>query len=428
MLASSDNILRFEKPEHSAAPDNFLTRSLRPWFRVGTPRFRIAIEAIVLFLLVAFLAVWFWTPYLVRDYINNALKDLPDYTGRVEWVRVHPITCSLDIYDLHMERKGQDIPVHFFRSPRWNISLQWRELLHGVARASVQIFDPKVNLVNGPSSDQSQTGISGVWIDAVKALIPWRVNQVIISNGDVHFLDFHADPQVDLEMDKLNVDANNMSNAEKLKVPLPATIKITGDPLLSGYFEMNLSVNFDEKYATFTQTFKMEHVPAVGANSALQKYLKVRVKSGEIGLYSEIAGDKGIYNGYAKPFFNNLEFEPKPSDEGNIGSVWSGVLNTVKGIFEDDKHVIATTTPITGRVDDPQVNAIAAITGVLWNAYIQSLRPGFNSTLAPPQPTDTVTTPKSAQTENETQQPSPAAKKPLSEVKAKAAVTPPVNK
>jgi hypothetical protein len=57
----------------------------------------------------------------------------------------------------------------------------------------------------------------------------------------------------------------------------------------------------------------------------------------------------------------------------------------------------------------------------LWNAYIQALRPGFDPTHAPPPPTDTVTTPKSDQTAAEATQPSPADKKPLDEVKQKAA-------
>ena len=177
-----------------------------------------------------------------------------------------------------------------------------------------------------------------------------------------------------------------MSNSEKLKVPLPATIKISANPLLTGKFVMEMAINFDEKYATFTQTFKMEHVPAVGANSALQKYLKVRVKSGDIGLYSELTGDKGVYHGYVKPFFNNLEFEPKPSDEGNLGAIWAGVLNTVKGLFENDDKVIATQTEISGRVNQPAIDTWGAIAGVLWNAYIEALRPGFDPNRTPPKP------------------------------------------
>ena len=380
-------------------------------FRWGTPRVRIVVESILLGLAILLLGLWFYAPYFVRDYINRGLSGLPDYTGRVEWVRLHPLTASIDIYDFHIDKRGADIPVHYFYSPRWYVSLQWSELLHGVARASVTIFDPKVNLVAGPSSGQSQFGISGVWIDAIKALIPWRVNQIQIHRGDIHFLDFHADPQVDLEVSQLEINADNMSNARKLKVPLPATIRMTAKPLVTGDFEMDLAVNFDEHYATFTQTFRMEHVPAVGANSALQKYLKVRVKSGEIGLYSQLTGDKGVYHGYVKPFFYHLVFEPKPSDQGNPGAIWSGVLNTVKGLFENDKQTIATQSEISGRVDQPHIDVLGAIAGVLWNAYIEALRPGFDPEHAPPQPTDTVTTPQSPDTQKEAAEPSPAEKK-----------------
>ena len=404
--ALKDDHARTAEPLHSEPP-----RSEGPrWTRWASTLTRVIVESVVLFLTIVFLFVWFAAPYYVRDYINRGLSGLPDYTGRVEWVRLHPLTASIDVYDFHIDKKGNDIPVHFFYSPRWNVSLQWSEIFRGVERASVKIFNPRVNLVTGPSSDQSQIGISGLWVDAIKALIPWRVNQLRISDGDIHFLDFHADTKVDLELNKLEFDAENMSNTKKLKVPLPATIKITARPLLTGTFEMNMAINFDEKYATFTQNFRMEHVPAVGANSALQKYLKVRVKSGDIGLYSELTGDKGVYHGYVKPFFNNLVFEPKPADEGNLGAIWSGVLNTVKGLFENDNKVVATQAEITGRVDQPQIDTLSAIGGVLWNAYIEALRPGFDPTHAPPPPTDTVTTPKSNETQAEAAQPSPAEK------------------
>ena len=399
-------------------------RGMDRWFSFSTRRVRITLEVLLLVLAIAGTVVWFGAPYFVRDYINRGFQNLPDYTGRVEWVRIHPITASIDVYDFHIDKKDSNIPVHFFYSPRWNVSLQWREIVHGVFRASVGIYYPKVNIVNGPSSGSSQVGISGVWVDAIRALIPWRVNQLYIVNGDAHFLDFHADPQVDLECNHLNMEADNMANAQKLKTPLPATIKITANPLLTGYFEMNMAVNFDEKYATFTQDFKMEHVPAVGANSALQQYLKVRVKSGDIGLYCQLSGDKGNYRGYVKPFFNHLEFEPKPSDKGTLGAVWAGVLNTVKSVFEDDKHVIATQAPISGRIDEPAIDSWTAFVGVLWNAWIQSLKPGFDPDAQPPTPTDTVTTPKSDQTEKESQQQSPAEKPTIDQVKAKAAATP----
>jgi hypothetical protein len=389
----------------------FRSQAIRPWLRFGDKRTRITVESILLGLAVVLAVVWFSTPYFVRDYINRGLSGLPEYTGRVERVRIHPWTASIDIYDVHLDKKTGEIPGHAFYSPRWNISLQWSQVSHGVQRASVTIFDPQINLVASPdSSEQSQIFIGKVWLDAIKELIPWRVNQVTIHQGDIHFLDFQAHPQIDLELSDFEVAADNMSNSKGLKVPLPATVKISGRPLLTGTFEMNLAVNFDEQFATFTQNFRMEHVPAVGVNAILQKYLKVRVKSGEIGLYSELNSDKGVYHGYVKPFFYKLEFEPKPADEGNPGAIWSGVLNTVKGLFENDKQVIATQSEISGRVDQLHVDAVSAIAGILGNAYLEALRTGFDPTHAPVKPTDTVTTPSSVSTEKEATLPSPAEK------------------
>ncbi len=412
--------IRFTPEEEPTPRHSAVGRAMNRWFSFSTHRVRITLEVILLVLAISGVVVWFGAPYFVRDYINRSFQNLPDYTGRVEWVRIHPITASIDVYDFHIDKKDSNIPVHFLYSPRWHVALQWHEIINGVFRAAVGIYNPQVNIVNGPSTGSSQVGISGVWVDAIRALIPWRVNQLYIVDGDAHFLDFHADPQVDLECSQINMEADNMANAEKLKTALPATIKITANPLLTGFFRMDMAVNFDEKYATFKQDFKMEHVPAVGANSALQQYLKVRVKSGEIGLYCQLTGDKGNYNGYVKPFFDRLEFEPKPSDKGNIGAVWSGVLNTVKGIFEDDRHVIATQAPISGRIDQPAISAWTAFIGVLANAWIESLKPGFDPGAQPPTPTDTVTTPKSDETAKEAQQQSPAEKPSLDQVKAKA--------
>jgi hypothetical protein len=369
------------------------------WALSINQRVRIVIETLLLLLALACVFVWFYAPYFARDYINKKFQGLPGYTGRVEWVRFHPLTASLDVYDFHIDKAN--VPVHYFYSPRWHISLQWSEIVHGVFRSSVTIFSPQVNLVAGPEKSQSQLGISGIWIDVIKQLIPFRVNQIHMHDGDIHFLDFHADPKVDLEIAHLELAAENMSNSKKVKVPLPATVKITARPLKTGTFEMDMAINFDEKYATFTQNFKMEHVPAIGANSALQKYAKVQVVRGEIGLYSQLTGDKGIYHGYAKPFFTDLEFAPNPKDKGGPGAIWAGVVNTVKGVFENDQKVIATEADISGRVDQPKVDALSVIAGVLWNAWIQSLASGFDPSKSPPKPTDTVTTPKSAETQQE---------------------------
>jgi hypothetical protein len=133
----------------------------------------------------------------------------------------------------------------------------------------------------------------------------------------------------------------------------------------------------------------MEHVPAAGANAVLQKSLKAWVKSGEIGFESELVSDKGIYHGYVRPFCDQMEFEPKPSDEGTPGAIWSGVLNTANGLFENDRHVISSEREISGRLDQPHADDLSAFAGVLWNACLEALRPGFDPDRRSPLPTRT---------------------------------------
>jgi hypothetical protein len=404
LLPKTDHIVEPRISRRTSWPQAF-----DPWLRFGNERARITGLSILLGVTILLAVVWFSAPYFARDYINRGLSGLPDYTGRVERVRIHPWNVSLDLYDVHLDKRTGNIPVHFFYAPRWNVSLQWSQVFHGVERASVTIFDPQFNLVEGPSPEESQMSISQVWFDAIKALIPWRVNQVRIHRGEIHYLDFHADPPVDLEVNQLEYAAENMSNSEGLKVPLPSTVKITARPLLTGTFTMNLAVNFDEQYATFTQDIRMEQVPAAAANAVLQNVLKVRVKSGEIGLDSQMTSDKGIYHGYVKPFFSRLEFEPKPGDEGNPGAIWSGILNAATGLFANDNQVIARQRQISGRLDRPHVDAISAITAALEKACIEALRPGFGLEYSPTSPTDTVTSTFSAKTENKAALLSPAA-------------------
>ena len=354
------------------------SQAIRPSRKVENKRARLALKSVALGLAVILAIVWFSASYFVRNYINRNLSGLPDYTGRVRSVRIHPLTLSLDLYDVRLDKKTGKIPVPFYFSPHWNISLQWSQLLHGAARASVTISDPQINLVAGPSPEQSQVSISNVWLDAIKQMVPWRVNQIRIHHGEVHYRDFQANPPVDLEMGDIDVDAENMSNSKGLTIPLPSTMTVSARPLRTGTLTMNLAVNFDEPFATFTQSLHVEHVPADGANAVLQKSLKAWVKSGEIGFESELVSNKGIYHGYVRPFCTQMEFEPKPSDKGNPGAIWSGLLNTANGLFENDRHVISSQREISGRLDQPHVDAISAFAGIQWNACIEALRPGFD--------------------------------------------------
>ncbi|HEY3913503.1 MAG TPA: hypothetical protein VGN61_03365, partial [Verrucomicrobiae bacterium] len=163
------------------------------WRRISRGvRWAIIIIAVVL------VAVRLALPYAIKSYVNNRLRQLPDYTGNVRTIDVHLLRGAYKILDLNIEKKSADKPpVPFFSSPDIDLSLQWRELFHGSAVGQVLLTRPKVNFVGGEAG-QSQLGTNQPWESTFTSLYPFRINKFEIDDGDIHFHNFQKSLPVDV--------------------------------------------------------------------------------------------------------------------------------------------------------------------------------------------------------------------------------------
>jgi len=341
---------------------------------------------IALILLVAFLAVWYLTPIYLLKFLNAKGDSLPDYHLHIEQVQINPWNCSLDLNDLVLKKKSNKIPVPFFTCPRVHIATQWEEILHWSLRSRITITKPVVNFVNGPTEDTSQTALEPEWVTAVKQLVPLRINRFTVVDGDIHYYDFHADPEINMEMTDVELSLDNLTNSKHLSTLMPTTAEMTGRPFKRGRLNVHLACNTDLKQPTFAEKIALENIPAPALNSFLAKYGSVYAKTGNLAFYSEMVSAKGGYNGYAKPFFQDLVFEPMPKDRGGLAEIWSALVNGVKDIFENDQDAVATTIPISGRYTDPDVDFWSAAFGVIENAWFQALSHGFKTPEIAPDP------------------------------------------
>jgi hypothetical protein len=341
---------------------------------------------VALVLLVAFLAVWYSTPYFLRDYLNKKGEGLPDYRLHINWVQINPLPCSLDIEDVTLVKMSDKIPVPFFSCPRVHVALQWRAILHGNLRSWIALTHPIVNFVQGPTDDTSQVVLEPAWVTQVKKMVPLSINRFTIDNGVIHFYDFHADPQIDLMMDQLNLSLDNLTNSNHSKELMPSTAYLTGRPFGIGVLEARFALNVDLKQPTFAEKVKLEKVPAPELNSFLAKYGSVYAKSGTIAFYTEMVSAKGSFNGYIKPFFQNLQFEPVPKDRNGLAALWASMVNGMKDLLENDDHAVATNVPISGNYSDPDINFWSAAFGLVKNAFFQALSHGFNHPEITPAP------------------------------------------
>jgi hypothetical protein len=361
-------------------------RALRPVARLAQ---KIGQRALIVLcvLLVLFLVVWYTTPYVLRDYLNKRGAELPDYHLNINWVEIHPWNCSLDLIDLTLAKKANIIPVPFYRGPQVHIALQWSRVIHLDFLSSITCVRPVVNFVNGPTPETSQTILEPAWVQTVKQMVPLRINRFQVIGGDLHYYDFQAQPEINLEMSHLELVADNLVNATHSKSEFPTTVVLSGDPFLVGRLNAELAANVDNKQPTFSEKLRLTNIPAIGLNSFLAKYGSVYAKSGTLDFYTEMVSRDGHFDGYVKPYFQNLAFAPVPKDRGTLAAIWSGIANGVKDIFTNDEGVVATEVPVHGSYTDPDADIFAAAFGVVKNAYFEALAKGFNQPELAPSPT-----------------------------------------
>lgn len=264
--------------------------------------------------------------------------------------------------------------------------MQWRTLLHGNFRSSISLTRPVVNFVQGPTPATTQIVLQPAWVDAVEKLVPSRINRFSMTGGVIHFYDFHADPQIDMVLDQLELSLDNLTNSNHSKDLMPTTAVLTGRPFRVGKLDIRLAVNVDLKQPTFAEKVKLEDIPAPALNAFLAKYGSVYAKGGELAFYTEMVSDKGNFNGYIKPFFQDLKFEPVPKDRHGLAAIWASLVNGAKDLLENKQDTVATKIPISGQYSDPDIGFWSAAFGLLRNAYLEALAQGFSTPQIAPAP------------------------------------------
>ena len=334
--------------------------------------------------LLVFLGIWYSTPYFLRHFLNKKGEGLPQYHLHINWVQINPWNCSVDVEEVRLAKEG--IPVPFFTCPRVHVAMQWSEVFHWTLRSSISLASPVVRFVSGPTADSSQLILPPEWVTTVKKLVPLRINRFSISDGVIHYEDFHADPKIDMIMDQIELSLDNLTNSTGSTSPMPSTAVMTARPFQVGSFSANVALNVDLKQPTFAEKVELKSFPAPALNAFLAKYGSVYAKSGTIALYTEMISAKGDYKGYAKPFFVHLKFEPVPKDRSGLAALWASLVNGVKDVLENHDDAVATTVPISGHYTDPNIDFWAAAFGLLQNAFLQALAQGFDHPEIAPAP------------------------------------------
>jgi hypothetical protein len=317
-------------------------------------------------------------PYILKTYVNKQLNQSTDYGGGIGDVTVHLWRGAYRIHDINIYKRDGKVSTPFFSAPALDLSLQWSELIHGKLVSKIEMISPSVNFVSGPTKAQSQSGTENNWGDTLSSLVPFKINSLIITNGQAHFKNPYSTPPVDIYMTQVFGVATNLTNSREIKQALPAGVEAFGKTLGEGDFDFKCSLNPLADPPMFQLDGSLTNVDLTQLNGFLRAYGKFDVARGNFAFFTSFAAADGKYDGYVKVLFKNLKIFrwEKERKKDALQIFWQAIVGTVATIFKNQPHdQLATKVPITGAFDKSDVHLWPTIQTLLKNAFVRALVP-----------------------------------------------------
>ena len=322
-------------------------------------------------------------PYILLKLVNKELSHIPGYTGHVEDIDVALTRGAYKIKRIKLEKTGGKVPVPFFAADLVDLSLQWASLFHGRIVGKIEVDQPVLNFVKGPTEETSQTKIDKSWTDVVKKLMPLKLNKFEIVEGEIHYRDFHSKPKFDIYTKNVHILAENLTNAERNRQVLPSSVVASAD-VYGGRATASMKMDALAKWPTFDGKMTLVGMNLTNLNNFIDAFAKFDIKSGEISIYTEAAAKDGKIVGYTKPIIKDLKvLLPEKDKDKPLKVAYEAVVEAVAWVFKNhNKDQLATKVEFEGSIKKPDIDIWSVIGEVLKNAFIQALYPSLENSIS----------------------------------------------
>jgi hypothetical protein len=115
-------------------------------------------------------------------------------------------------------------------------------------------------------------------------------------------------------------------------------------------------------------------------NDLLRAHAKFDVVSGVFSVFSELHVKNGRVDGYVKPLFRDLDVYAVAQDEDkSLGQrLKERAVDVIGKVLRNRPRAeVATVTLIAGPLDKPKAETWETVVGLVRNAFIKAILPGF---------------------------------------------------
>ena len=248
--------------------------------------------------------------------------------------------------------------------------------MDGAFVGEIYFQSPEVNFVNAPTKEDSQVGLEEPWTQTIKHLFPLKINRFTVSDGQIHYRDFHKSPKLDVVFDQVRIVARNLTNSDKLSKTLHANIEMEARPLRSGDLRVKLDLDPYAAKPTFNLETELEELPLVKLNDFAKAYAGLTFEKGTLKVATEFKAKDGDFDGYVEPVFDHMSiFNPKHDSDNPLSFVWQAIVGGLTQLIRNhEADRFGTRVPVHGNFDNPQPAILTTVLNVFRNAIIEAFK------------------------------------------------------
>jgi hypothetical protein len=325
-------------------------------------------------------------PFTLKWAINRRLNKIPSYAGHVDSVSLSLLRGAYSMQGLRITKSSGRVPEPFIAADSIDFSIYWRDLVRGRFVSKIYIRNIQLNFHRGRSEEESQLNADERWRSVTHDLFPIDITFLDIKGGVLRFVDSTQTPKVDIEIKDLSIRAIGLRNRvgdDERPGPYPAKVELMGTTIGGGQLRIYAKIEPLADKPHFELNLELRKMVLPALNDFLHAYAGVKVAQGRFELFSQMAMRNGHYEGYIKPFFNDLRLG-ESADE-SLGQRIKTKLYAAFAEFAKNSRSkqVATRIPFSGENGALDIHTWKSIENGLHHGFVKALSHGFEGTADP---------------------------------------------
>ncbi len=261
-------------------------------------------------------------------------------------------------------------------------TVEYAPSIKAVHLEKVLVQGPDIEYIHTPQTAAAESERAQATVSAAKKAsnapdIQLKIDRLEIVKGNFAFTNRVATPAYRVNFTDASVSVDNLSNQ---RAEGTANVQLSGTFMGSGKAQASAIIRPATGGADMDLKVRVEDTEMASMNDLVRAYGGFDVAGGQFSVYTELNVRRGTISGYVKPLFRDVQVaqgqQDRPKSFGQ--RLYEGVVAVATKILKNRaRGELATVVTVSGRVEQPQTSYWEVIGGLVENAFIKAILPGF---------------------------------------------------